>query len=125
MFRIAIFSGRNLDFDGDFALIAPPDTPVEQIAAIRQDARSDRYRPARPDWILVSGGRDGIYPGVWPGRVHLKPVQIDGRLFFIAKPADEDDRPTAVLIGLGKDLKPFAACQFNRVEPNFGVPHKD
>lgn len=125
LYRIAVFSGANHYFDGDVVLIAPADTPTDSITRL-----TERYHgvekalsnPPDPEWKFVSGERDGIYPRVAARYVHLKLLQIDGRLYFLAKPTNRDHRPTALLVGLDANLRPFAACAFNRVEPHFGLP---
>lgn len=127
IYRIAIFGGANHYFDGDIVLIAPADTSTDAITRLTEHAdgvEKALNNPPDPEWKFVSGERSGIYPKVPARYVHMKPLQFDGRLYFIAKPTNRDDRPTALLVGFDTDLRPFAVCEFNRVEPNFGVRHR-
>lgn len=121
VYRIAWFGGETHFFDGDIMLLAPADTPVERITALTEDIEITALRTPPDGWVFVSGDTAAAYPGATNRYIHLMPLRIDGRLYFLATPTNRDERPTAMLVGLGNDLQPFTACEFDRVEPNFGV----
>lgn len=120
--RILLKHGENHFFDGDVVFVLPPGTPVATL--LPQIAFSDGNPNLlalgeAPGWTRLVGGQPGIYPGVSPRYVHFYPERIDGRLYFLASPANVEERPTALLIGLKPEGGARVMCRIQRVQPHF------
>lgn len=120
--RVIAFSGTSHFFDGDVYVITPltvPRADVEAFWNADDDPESIPSRPHPAGWGVISGGVPGVYPQVPARYVHLRPLRIDGRLYFLAYPANRKQRPTAVLLKVTPQAAAAPVCEFQRVEPNF------
>ena len=48
--------------------------------------------------MVYTGGVSGLYPTEDPLKVHLKPVEVSSRTYFLVSPTDLSVGPAAVLI---------------------------
>ncbi|HXA39344.1 MAG TPA: hypothetical protein VNW53_10105 [Phenylobacterium sp.] len=119
-YRLAMFSAETHYFDGDIAVIAPAAATDPELTALSAHDEDKALAPWPAGWIVISGGQPGLYPKVSSRYVHLTPLRIDGRLYFLAHPTNKLETPPAQLVGVGADLKPRVVCVFNQVEANFG-----
>lgn len=119
--RVVTIGGTNHYFDGDIAVIAPHQVPIDAIKAELPgrniDAELSQSFPS--GWTVIAGGTAGLYPKVSPRYVHLVPEKIADDLYFFAFPTNENEQPGGILV------KPEAAggftsvCSFSRVPPHF------
>jgi hypothetical protein len=119
--RVVSLSSNTHYFDGDVIIIAPAATPTPEIAKRFpvSDVEKEVAQILPPGWTVIAGGQKAFYPDVPPRYVHFNAENIDGRLYFLARPTNFTKRPAATLV------KPLpaggyeTACTFDAVELNY------
>ena len=107
-------------FDGDLMFLAPPmaDPWAVLKSSMLDDATQFPVKQLPAGWSLISGGQPGLYPDVSWRYVHFDSQRIGGRLYLLAQPTNQENRPTAILVQpMARGFR--SVCRFQRVEPNF------
>ncbi|UCI05328.1 hypothetical protein [Mesorhizobium sp. B1-1-8] len=119
--KLVRWSGTNHYFDGDVMLLTPlAADPSKILQESMLDDSGDKFSTDKlpPGWSVIAGHMAGLYPQVSWRYVHFDTQRIDGRLYLLAQPSNQEQRPTAILVQpLARGFKTI--CVFQRVEPHF------
>jgi hypothetical protein len=118
--KLVRWGGHDHYFDGDVMMLAPVSAQPSKV--LKDDMIEDAGRfPADKlpaGWRVIAGQSAGLYPDVSWRYVHFDTQRIDGRLYLLAQPSNEMERPTAILVQ--PIVQGFRTiCVFQRVEPHF------
>lgn len=118
--KLVRWSGTNHYFDGDVMLLAPPTDDPSKILTAKMLDDADTFPADKlpSGWSVIAGHLPDLYPDVSWRYIHFDTQRIDGRLYLLAQPSNQEQRPTAILVRpLADGFK--SVCVFQRVEPNF------
>lgn len=118
--KLVRWGGVSHYFDGDVMFVAPAAADPDAVlkADMLDEASAFPVKRLPAGWTMIAGGLPGLYPDVSWRYVHFDTQRVDGRIYLLAQPSNEQEKPTAILI------RPLAAgfrtiCVFRRAEPHF------
>lgn len=98
--QVFIYGDTSHYFDGDVVVMVPASVTAKDVAAWfkKVDLESGLQTSLPSGWHLYAGGRERLYPKVSPRYVHFTPQKIDGQLYFLARPTNDEVEPAAALV---------------------------